>query len=196
MAINCEAKTHVIDGVTYVEVDRKAEVGDKILVTNNGDRFYKKGDYAKVTKVFDIEDYGINVDLTENKSFYGDGKWGIDYRDYVVLEPVQTVEESQASPAIIEMLTSLSRKIVSLESQLRDTQNNLEKQAEELEEHKHYTDWLGNELANTRHRLMKYADRFAAVEDKVEMLTDDIVELDSRSQVLNAINKYYAEGSR
>jgi hypothetical protein len=43
---------------------------------------------------------------------------------------------------------------------------------------------------------MKYADRFAAVEDKVEMLTDDIVDLDSRSQVLNAINKYYAEGSR
>jgi hypothetical protein len=25
-------KTHVIDGVTYVEVERKAEVGDKILV--------------------------------------------------------------------------------------------------------------------------------------------------------------------
>jgi chromosome segregation ATPase len=77
------------------------------------------------------------------------------------------------------MFTALSRKIVSLESQLRDTQNNLEKQAEEL--------------ANARHRIAKHADRFAAVEDKVEMLTDDIVTLDSRSQALNAINRYYAE---
>jgi predicted nucleic acid-binding Zn-ribbon protein len=77
------------------------------------------------------------------------------------------------------MFTALSRKIVSLESQLRDVQNNLEKQAIELE--------------NARHRIAKHADRFAAVEDKVEMLIDDTCELDERSQVLNAINKYYAE---
>jgi predicted nucleic acid-binding Zn-ribbon protein len=80
------------------------------------------------------------------------------------------------------MFTALSRKIVSLESQLRDVQNNLEKQAIELE--------------NARHRIAKHADRFAAVEDKVEMLIDDTCELDERSQVLNAINKYYAEGFR
>jgi predicted nucleic acid-binding Zn-ribbon protein len=100
-----------------------------------------------------------------------------------------TVDTTQASPAVIDMFTALSRKIVSLEkklgsveSQLRDVQNNLEKQAIELE--------------NARHRIAKHADRFAAVEDKVEMLIDDIYELDERSQVLNAINKYYERSKR
>lgn len=93
-----------------------------------------------------------------------------------------TVDTSQASEQVIEMFTALSRKIVSLERQLADTQRNVERQAEELE--------------NAKHRISKHATMFGAVEEKVEMLTDDIVTLDSRSQVLNAINKYYAEGNR
>jgi hypothetical protein len=170
MAINCEAKTHVIDGVTYVEVDRKAEVGDTVIVFGS--------DICEITDVWSLCD----DDVYKLKRPGGkDLQSWFDAECIRVLEPIQE-ETTEASPAIIEMLTSLSRKIVSLESQLRDTQNNLEKQAEEL--------------ANTRHRLAKHADRFAAIEDKVEMLTDDIVDLDSRSQVLNAINKYYAEGSR
>jgi hypothetical protein len=175
-------KTHVIDGVTFVEVDRKAEVGDKIIVT----RRWFDINVGEVLEVISGEDFGFSEKSGQVYHAHPDNSRGIikriedDY--YTVLKPLSTVDTSEASPALIEMLTSLSRKIVSLESQLRDTQNNLEKQAAEL--------------ANTRHRLAKHADRFAAVEDKVEMLTDDIVTLDSRSQVLNAINKYYAEGRR
>jgi DNA-directed RNA polymerase subunit F len=84
------------------------------------------------------------------------------------------------------MFTALSRKIVSLKrvaatplTTTRKIISYCQKQAEEL--------------ANARHRIAKHADRFAAVEGKVEMLIDDIVTLDSRSQVLNAINRYYAE---
>jgi hypothetical protein len=174
-------KTHVIDGVTYVEVDRKAEVGDKILIIDSSSPHnnYTDGSIFEVNGLL----YGgvLCNGAKDNDDWNPEGY--VLNREYVVIETEETtVDTSKPSPDLIDLLTSLSRKIVSLESQLRDTQGNVEK--------------LSQELANTRHRLMKYADRFAAIEDKVEMLTDDIVTLDSRSQVLNAINKYYAEGSR
>jgi hypothetical protein len=176
---------YVIDGKRYLTVDRKAEVGDKVLVINSEDKFYKKGDIAEVVHVY--ED-GVCADLRKNKNYYGDGRWGIGAGDFLVLasrgeccEEV-TVDQSQASEQVIEMFAALSRKIVSLESQLRDTQSNVERQAEELE--------------NARHRIAKHATMFGAVEEKVEMLTDDVITLDERTQVVNAINKYYAEGSR
>jgi chromosome segregation ATPase len=69
----------------------------------------------------------------------------------------------------------LNNRVTSLEQQLRDTQGNVEKLAEEL--------------ANAKHRVSKHATMFG-------MLTDDIITLDERSQVLNAINKFYEDGCR
>jgi DNA repair ATPase RecN len=69
---------------------------------------------------------------------------------------------------VIDVITNLARRVHSLESQLRDTQNNVEKLAEELATVKHLAD--SNE--------------------------QDIAMLDERSHVLNAINKYYEEGCR
>jgi TolA-binding protein len=86
------------------------------------------------------------------------------------------------SDKAIELLANLANRVHSLEQQLRDTQGNVEKLAEEL--------------ANTKHRVSKHANMFGIVEEKVGMLTDDILTLDERSQVLNAINKYYAECCR
>lgn len=83
---------------------------------------------------------------------------------------------------VIDVIANLARRVASLEQQLRDTQGNCEKLAEEL--------------ANTRHRVTKHAGMFGIVEERVEMLTSDIITLDERSQVLNAINKFYEEGSR
>jgi hypothetical protein len=177
-------KTHVIDGVTFVEVEREAKLGDKVLIVNAEKSFgmYRNGDIIEVQRIVynGIENNSVRTLDGENDSGF------IIKREYVVIEPIESeeiaVDTTQASPEVIDLLANLARRVTSLETQLRDTQRNLETTAEEL--------------ANTRHRLMKYADRFAAVEDKVEMLTDDVVTLDSRSQVLNAINKYYAEGSR
>jgi len=117
------SKTHVIGGKTYVEVDRKAEVGDKIK--SYSDRS------GELYTVKDVDGYFAIV----ARSF--GHVHGFFHDDYVVLAEVGeevTVDTSQASPAVIEMFTALSRKIVSLESQLRDTQRNVERQAEELEE--------------------------------------------------------------
>ena len=66
------------------------------------------------------------------------------------------------------MLANLARRVTSLESQLRDTQRNAEMLAEELMSLKYLTQ--SNE--------------------------GDIRMIDQRTQVLDAINKYYAEGSR
>jgi chromosome segregation ATPase len=76
----------------------------------------------------------------------------------------------------------LNNRVHSLEQQLRETQGNVEKLAEEL--------------ANTKHRVSKHATMFGYVEDEFVRLTDDILTLDERSQVLNAINKFYEDGSR
>jgi chromosome segregation ATPase len=86
------------------------------------------------------------------------------------------------SPSVTDLIANLANRVHSLEQQLRDTQGNLEKLAEEL--------------ANTKHRVSKHTTMFGAVEERVGMLTDDIITLDERSQVLNAINKFYEEGSR
>jgi hypothetical protein len=147
------SKTHVIDGVTYVEVEREAEVGDNVWLVN-------LKCHTKLTEMNDID--GINED--------------INCGDIKVLEPLE------ADPQITDLLANLARRVNSLEQQLKDTQGNVEKLAEEL--------------ANTRHRVSKHTTMFGAVEERVGMLTDDIITLDERSQVLNAINKFYEEGSR
>jgi hypothetical protein len=85
-------------------------------------------------------------------------------------------------PEVTDLIANLARRVSSLEQQLSATQTNVEKLAEEL--------------ANTKHRVSKHANMFGIVEERVGMLTDDIITLDERSQVLNAINKFYEEGSR
>jgi chromosome segregation ATPase len=147
------SKTHVIDGITYVEVKREAEVGDNVWLVN-------LKCHTKLTEMNDID--GINED--------------INYGDIKVLEPLE------ADPQITDLIANLARRVHSLEQQLSDTQANVEKLAEEL--------------ANTKYRVSKHATMFGYVEDEFVRLTDDILTLDERSQVLNAINKFYEEGSR
>jgi hypothetical protein len=145
-----EAKTHVIDGKKYVEVERDACVGDYVILKSNG----------VITKAIDRGTFGI---------FYREGKPGILDNGYYVLEPLEE------TPDITDLLANLARRVASLEQQLRDTQGNVEKLAEELE--------------NANHRIRKHANMFGIVEERVGMLTE-------RSQVLNAINKFYEEGRR
>jgi TolA-binding protein len=139
------SKTHVIDGVTYVEVDRKAKSGDKLWLVNVKCSS-KAGGYYAVNEV--------NRDI-EN----GDVK---------VLDP----DVSEASPSITDLIANLARRVSSLEQQLKDTQGNVEKLAEEL--------------ADVKYNAKRH----------IESLTCDIITLDERTQVVNAINKFYEEGSR
>jgi predicted RNase H-like nuclease (RuvC/YqgF family) len=93
---------------------------------------------------------------------------------------------------VVDIIANLARRVHSLEQQLRDTQANVEKLAEELEYAKH----------DSRNALrlgglaIENVERLDKAEESINMLTDDVITLDERSQVLNAINKYYEEGSR
>jgi hypothetical protein len=120
-----------------------------------------------IVKVIDRGDFGI---------FYSKGNPGILDHGYLVLEPLEE------TPDITDLLANLARRVSSLEQQLSATQSNVEKLAEELE--------------NAKHRVSKHATMFGVVEERVGMLTDDIITLDERSQLLNAINQFYEEGSR
>jgi hypothetical protein len=185
-----------LNGKGYRTTDCNAKVGDKVLIVDSSYTcgMYKDGD---ILTVDDIGENGVYVRKVRTE---GNANGLIGRDEYLVLEPLPTlsellarctpenrheevfVDESQASPQVIDMLANLARRITSLERQLAVTQNNVERQAEELE--------------NAKHRISKHATMFGIVEEKVEMLTDDVITLDERSQVLNAINKYYAEGSR
>jgi hypothetical protein len=143
-------KTHVIDGKTYVEVGRKAEVGDKVLIVDAG---HTGGKYenGNVIDVHRLDSYGIvNYDI---KSDEYNEEGIILRREYRVLEPLSTVDSSQASEQVIEMLANLARRVKSLERQLADTQRNVERQAEELENAKQHTYGIERDVMDLEKRL-------------------------------------------
>jgi hypothetical protein len=154
------SKTHVIDGVTYVEVDGKAEIGDKVKGRLTGN-------------YYDV------VDVDGKGTVFSKDECVVHQHNYTTLVKVVSCDDALQ---ITDLIANLARRVSSLEQQLRDTQSNLEKLAEEL--------------ANTRHHVSKHASMFGIVEERVGMLNDDIITLDERSQVLNAINKFYKEGNR
>jgi hypothetical protein len=159
-------KTHVIDGVTYVEVERIAKPGEKIISLKD-DSLSDKWDFwiGSIHVVTDVEKScgQYCVGINDNRGFYST-------KEYRVLEPLEpeevTVDGTQASEQVIEMFTALSRKIVSLERQLADTQRNVETWAEETQGVKHHA----------------YA------------IERDVMELEKTTEVINAIKLYYAEG--
>lgn len=83
-------------------VDRKAAVGERVIVTSidgpnaTCGRYYKTGNIAKVI----VSRVGsIFADLTQNDAYYGDGKWLVDHRDYRVLELLTSASYAETPPA-------------------------------------------------------------------------------------------------
>ncbi|MEK4970689.1 hypothetical protein MKX29_24095 [Cytobacillus sp. FSL R7-0696] len=114
-----------IDGERYRLVNRQAEVGEKVLII--GIHGEHEGDTGVVE--YSHNDGSISINA-------GDGFGYFPYvyeEEYLVLEslkPVEaeplTVDETQASPQVIDMLANLARRVTQLEEQLRDTQRNVE----------------------------------------------------------------------
>lgn len=141
-------KMYVIDGIKYVVVEREAKVGDNVVIVDAwlSHSKYANGDIIEVHRAF--ED-GIENDLVKdvkNETGY------IADKEYVVIEPLETDE----TPDINDLLANLARRVSSLEQQLRDTQGNVEKLAEEL------------------------ATKTREIDKKIELALDYIVTLDDR----------------
>ena len=162
-----EVKTHVIDGVTYVEVDRKAKVGDMVWLVNIDMPLILR-------KAHDVD--AINED--------------IECELVKTLEPVEESPDVEVvPPSVVDMLANLARRVSELERETRLLRREnviaSEGRATTLKNIETLTDGV-----NTLFRNVK---TFA---EQAESNSEDIRELDSRTQVIDAINKYYAEGSR
>jgi hypothetical protein len=121
------AKVYVIDGKNYVEVDRKATVGDYVIITELDG--YKVKAIRKVAKMSTIlDDFYVNEPVGSHGATYVDGA-DDKYKTLGTLES----EECCDNPGLTDLVANLARRVHSLERQLADTQRNLETFAEQTE---------------------------------------------------------------
>lgn len=115
-------------GERYCLVDRHAEVGEKVIIVYHDPLELSVGSIHTVSEII-TDGYRLGGDFID-----------VRYDDYRVLEPVEaepsdvlTVDETQASPQVIDMLANLARRVTQLEAQLSDTQRNVETFAQQTE---------------------------------------------------------------
>src|SRR5690625_497872 len=150
-----------IELAKYREVDRVAEVGEKIKVID-----------AKVT----YGDYD-NGDIFTVESRYGrKGIWAkelpegaiyIGHSEYVVLEPL---DNESSSTDLSDLVIRLSQTVARQQSEIDTLKADLQSFAETATE----ADYKAGQALTTS----------ADLSDKVDMITDDVVMLDERSQPL------------
>lgn len=98
-----EQKTHVIDGVTYVEVARKAKAGELVVIVNKDSELepYENGDVLLVSSAG-------NVGICSNDKY-------VHTEEYRVLEPIAYPRD--------EVIETLIRKVDALEQRLAEAEN-------------------------------------------------------------------------
>lgn len=166
-----------IDGERYKLVERKADVGDTVIILDENPEHHGKVGVVE----FDLdESSSVNVD--DELGYYPH----VYKEEYRVLVPVGNPVYATANDpqSMLDLIANLARRVTSLEQQLKDTQNNVERQAEELAGYR--DDYLacGSGIETLDAKVEQ-------VSELVEMTLDDIVILDERTQVLNAVNKFY-----
>lgn len=127
-----------VAGVRYRMVERKAEVGEKVIVTDKDFGNYENGEVFTVRGRYDISDEcakAIGVDLEETETRIRD----YEYRVLELVDPhFHNVGATANDPqSMLDLLANLASRVTSLEAQLKDTQGNVERQAQELAEVKH-----------------------------------------------------------
>jgi hypothetical protein len=154
------------DYIRYRLVDRKAKVGEKIIIVKN----LEYHDWFKIGEIAIVEEVDNNgnvfADFNENERVYDDGKWCVGREYYRVLEPVEPAEEGD-NKSVLDLLANLAHRLTTLEQQVTRRVTELEKRVRIIDE---YNDVL--------------IDRMNDVEEKIEKILDDIVTLDERTQPL------------
>ncbi|MEK4178542.1 hypothetical protein NSQ61_02950 [Aeribacillus sp. FSL K6-1121] len=162
-----------IDGVRYRMVGRNAKVGEKVIVVE-----------ANVSLVYKNIGEVVEIIKTDGSSFGGmisphdfGEKGAIYHFQYLVLEPVEpaeesddvlTVDETEASKSVLDLLANLARRVTELERKLG--------------EYARKVDGLEADIQNINIDL-------EVVEGNVERALDDIADLDERTQPLAALVK-------
>lgn len=116
------SKIHEIDGKKYVEVERKAEVGEKIIMIDELDLGYNVGDIFEVINV-----YSYGVQFVDND---GDKRTAHDADDrYNVLEPVEST-----APDLVDLIANLSAEVTQLKRNHADQLDTLFRNVQQLGE--------------------------------------------------------------
>jgi hypothetical protein len=160
-----------IDGARYRLVDRKARVGEKVIIVETHPSLV----YTELGEIVEI----IETDGDTCGGMFKPhdiGEKGAVYRfQYRVLEPVEpaeegddvlTVDETEASKSVLDLLANLARRVTELERK--------------LSEYARKIDGIEADIQNINIDL-------GTVEANVEMALDDIVTLDERTQPLAAV---------
>ncbi|MED2969411.1 hypothetical protein ABE128_13265 [Bacillus subtilis] len=116
---NANGSIHVLADETlggikreYVEVDRKAEVGEKIVSIFGNCPYYSEKEYGKVIDV-DIDDAEV-----EFESKYEDESWYILHGAYRVLEPTDIVHIGTQRYELTDRKAEVGDKILTTQTQL------------------------------------------------------------------------------
>lgn len=135
------------NGGRYVTVNRRAKVGEKVIVVENFD-FGKRGEVHEITEV-SARYYAYVTDKAEL----------MNYDRCLVLEPVESLSPQSDRDLIIELAYSYAK---------------LAREVETLED----------DLQNVKHDAGQALADAATADEKAEMLIDDVVMLDDRTQPL------------
>jgi len=103
-----------IDGERYRMVDRKAKVGDKVIIVK-ADRTFGKYENGSVIFVEDVDELGIYNDSVKKADLNNEGL--IAHREYHVLEPVERVDPVLSTS---DLIANLAKRVVELEQRLSD----------------------------------------------------------------------------
>jgi hypothetical protein len=182
-----------VDGQRYRLVDRKAKVGEKVIVVvANGSLVYRNvGEIVEIIET-DGDTFGglLNpYDLGEKGAIY--------HFQYLVLEPVEpveegddvlTVDETEASKSVLDLLANLAQRVTELERQQKenDDEYTVEERVARLE--RTFTEYM-RRVNTIETDIEELNIDLGTVEENVEMILDDIVTLDERTQPLEAFVK-------
>ena len=196
-----------IDGARYRLVDRKAKVGEKVMYYKDG-----KSDGVVTTCIGYNERFNDRIDV-EPYLAKGDDEvtCGFVHGYYRVLEPVEpaetdddvlTVDETEVSKSVLDLLANLARRVTELERQQKENREYIIKAFESISgKDDEYT--VEERVARLERTFTEYMRRvntietdieelntdLATIEENVEMALDDIVTLDERTQPLVALVK-------
>lgn len=115
-----------VDNKRFRMVDRKAAVGDRVIIVNEGSesfggRYYRIGNVGTVV-VDATTRKNIHVDFSENDEYLGNGRWNVSPGDYRVLEQVEVesalLSTQPATDQIAENIANLTAKVTELETRL------------------------------------------------------------------------------
>jgi hypothetical protein len=160
-----------IDGVRYRLVDRKAKVGEKVIIVESDD--IEIGTIGNCIVDSELADGSIDIDVPSEDTDYTFIDTNFD--KYYVLEPVDPAQTAEpepievdtrhTSPEVIDMLANLARRVTELELKLDGI------------------------VDLKRKEYDAYEKLFTGIDEKIEMLIDDVAMLDERTQPLVALVK-------